>query len=215
MTERPFAILDGDISGTGDCGNSPGPVDSTAQGGADMADNSNPVSILHKHPKKRGFVQVENSTVRDPRLSLKATGLLIYLVSLPQGSPVGSRVISARKPDGRSSIMTAFRELRDLGYVEQKTTRKPDGTFTTVTHVYEVPPGAVSEPGRGYPTPDDPTTVNRATSLTENKTGREEEGSIVCPLCADMLPTFDDYQVHRETCDDDGFTSAADLKVVS
>lgn len=172
---------------------------------------TDPISVLHKHPKKRGFVQVENSTVRDPRLSLKATGLLVYLISLPQGSAIGSRVISQKKPEGRSAIMSAFKELRDYGYVSQQKTRKADGTFVTVTHVYEVPPGAKTEPGSDYPT-----TENRAISLTESKTERDKEDrTIVCPLCAEVVANFEAYQEHRETCEDEDFISAADLRVAS
>ena len=175
-------------------------------------DSTDPISVLHKHPKKRGFVQVENSTVRDPRLSLKATGLLIYLISLPQGSPIGSRVLARRKPDGRAAIMTAFKELRDHGYVDQRSHRGPDGKFTTTTHVYEVPPGQEIEPGTGSGFPG---SENRAISLTESKTGEKEDRiSFVCRFCADVLIGVDAYQLHLEICDEEGFTPADQLTVI-
>lgn len=180
-----------------------------------MADTSEPISVLHKHPKKRDFVQVENSTVRDPRLSLKATGLLVYLISLRQGSPIGSRVISRRKPEGRSAIMSAFRELRDLGYIEQESHRREDGTFVTRTHVYEVPPGSETAPGFGQLWSGYPGSENRAISLSESKTNDEDRKFFVCPDCAEVLEGFDAYTDHRGTCEDEDFTPAAELKVVS
>ena len=175
--------------------------------------NDDPISVLHKHPKKQGFVQVENSTVRDPRLSLKATGLLIYLISLPQGSPIGSRVLARRKPDGRTASMSAFKELRDFGYVEQRSHRGKDGTFTTTTHVYEVPPGSVSQPGSGF---GYPTTENRAISLSESKTNdKEDRLSFICRFCADVLVGVDAYQLHLEICDEEGFRPADQLTVIA
>ena len=173
-----------------------------------------PTSILHKHPKKRGYVQVENSTVRDPRLSLKATGLLVYLISLRQGSPIGSRVIATRKPEGRAAIMAAFRELRELGYVKQESYRRTDGTFVTTTHVYEVPPGSETAPGFSQPGSGYPGSENRPISLTESKTTDKDERFFVCPECADVFTSLDEYQTHREDCEDEDFTPAANLKVV-
>lgn len=176
-----------------------------------------PISVLHRHPKKRDFVQVENSTVRDPRLSLKATGLLVYLISLRQGSPIGSRVISRRKPEGRSAIMSAFRELRELGYIEQESHRRDDGTFVTRTHVYEVPPGSETAPGFGQPGSGYPGSENRPISLSESKTNDEDRGSSwwVCPDCADVFNDFDVFTDHRAICQDADIIFAADLKVVS
>jgi hypothetical protein len=164
-------------------------------------DSTDPISVLHKHPKSRGFLQVENSTVRDPRLSLKATGLLVYLMSLQQGQPIGSRVIAEKKPDGRSAIMAAFKELRTFGYVEQESHRREDGTFTTTTHVYEVPPGAKTEPGFGLPGSDNPGSENRAISLTESKTERQraERISLVCRECGqEGLAGMDALEDHQE-----------------
>jgi len=180
-----------------------------------VSDNTDPISVLHKHPKKKGYTQVENSTIRDPRLSLKATGLLVYLISLKQGSPIGSRVIAKRKPEGRAAIMSAFKELRDLGYVDQSSVRKADGTFTTVTHVYEVPPGSETAPGFGQPGSGYPGSENRPTSLSESKTNDEDKGSFfVCPECADVFRGFDLYTDHRAVCRDEDFTPADRIALI-
>jgi len=160
-----------------------------------------PISVLHKHTHRKGFVQVQNSTVRDPRLSFKATGLLCYLLSLPQGAPIGSRVLAQRKPDGRSAIMSAFKELRDHGYVDQKSRRREDGTFHTVTHVYEVPPGTKTGPGFGSPGSDNPGSENRPISLTESKTKRQRGVSVImCGGCGEMVPLSTVYE-HELLCE--------------
>ena len=50
---------------------------------------------------------VENATVRDPRLSFRAVGLLVHLLSLPQGAPIGSVELAKRRPEGRVAIQSA------------------------------------------------------------------------------------------------------------
>lgn len=111
--------------------------------------------------------------------------------------------------------MSAFKELRDFGYVDQESYRRDDGTFVTRTHVYEVPPGSETGPGFGQPGSDNPGSENRAISLSESKTTDEDNRFFVCPECADVFRALDDYQTHRENCDDEDFIPVADLKVVS
>ena len=137
-----------------------------------------PTSVLHKHPKTRRFVQVENAVVRDPDLSLKATGILVLLLALPPGHPVGSRVIAGMKPDGRHAVRSGLAELRMKGHIHQEIIRRDDGTFVTVTHVYEMPEDNphIHPPGSGFPTPADRTPDNRATTKTNLNTGGNTDG---------------------------------------
>lgn len=150
-----------------------------------------PTSVLHKHPKTRAFVMVENATVRDQRISFRAVGLLTHLLSLPQGAPIGSVHLAKSRPEGRTAIQSAYRELRQYGYVVQERKQNDDGTWRTVTHVYEVPPDA----GNLHSAPDagSPTSVNLPVSLRDKDQGIEE-GSSVSLVC-------------RE-CSTDGFTTA-------
>ncbi len=173
-----------------------------------QADDSG--AVLHKHRKRRDFTQAQNVTIRDAGLSLKATGLLVYLLSLPDGAPVGSRDIAARKPDGRHSVMTAYTELKQAGYVDQSRVRGTDGRYKTVTHVFEVVPGAKSEPGPGAETGpgtwrDSPTPENRAAKKSNTKI--KETGSVIrCGGCGIDVPLADVLE-HELLCD--GCTDAA------
>lgn len=163
-----------------------------------MTEHDDTGAVLHKHPKRREFTQAQNATIRDPHLSLKATGLLLYLLSLPQGAPVGSREIAKSKPDGRHAIMSAFRELKDLGYVEQSSIRGTDGKFLTVTHVFEVAPGAETAPGPGSGNRSAPGRENRAISLREKDPLKRKGDRLVC--CGISFPDVDAYSDHLEVC---------------
>lgn len=159
-------------------------------------------SVIVRVAKEGNFTQIENATLRDERLSFRATGLLAYLLSLPDGSSVDSRALVARKTEGRDAIQTAYRELVDLGYVHRRRRRVADtGEFTTTTYVLEVPdekwvpPGPDSqEPGNpvtaagglepgfqapGLPGPGEPAPDNQAvpTGKTSGKTGGKTSSS--------------------------------------
>lgn len=175
-----------------------------------MSDRS--TSVLHRHPKTRNFTQVENDLIRDPRLSHRATGLLVYLLSLPDGSRIDSTSLTPRKREGRDAIRAAYSELVETGYVTREKRQDTDsGKWSTVIHVYEIPTTAFQ--ASGNQSSDNRASVSQALSLSENKTEIQDGESFVCPLCADPFPTFDAYQVHRETCDDE-MTPADRLTVI-
>ena len=113
-----------------------------------------PCSVVVRAPKVGEFSQIENSTLRDDRLSFRATGLLAYLLSLPPGAKVDARRLAKVKTEGRDAIRTASAELRDAGYLHSQIVRDQSGSgrFRTVTYVLEVadpdwtpPPGSDSQ----------------------------------------------------------------------
>lgn len=172
-------------------------------------------SVLHKHPKTREFVQVENSTARDPRLSFKATGLLVHLLSLPQGSKLGSVELAKVRPkQGRVAIQAAYKELREFGYVTQERVQSEGGQWKTVTHVYEVPPDAGNLPSA--PDAGSPKSANLPVSLRDKdqeiKDGRK---AFKCPspVCDRTFPTYDEAQDHYADCVDPVFVPADALPV--
>jgi hypothetical protein len=157
-----------------------------------------PTSVLHKHPKTREFVMLENATVRDGRMSFRATGLLAHLISLPQGAPISSVDLAKSRPEGRTAIQSAYRELRQFGYVRQERKQNDDGTWRTTTHVYEVPPDA----GNLHSVPDAglPKSVNLPVSLREKDEEMKEGGrQLQCSACdADGFRSMDELQDHQE-----------------
>lgn len=58
----------------------------------------------------------------DTRLSLRARGLMCYLLTLPPGAPMGAEALAKDLPEGRDAITKALRELRDSGYLRRTRT---------------------------------------------------------------------------------------------
>lgn len=58
-----------------------------------------------------------NSIARNGKLSFRARGLLVMLLSLPPEWHVTADMLATFNPDSRTAIRTAMQELRDTGYV--------------------------------------------------------------------------------------------------
>lgn len=95
-------------------------------------------ATIRKITHERDFTIIGNATIRDGDLSFKATGLLTYLLSLPDDWEIRERELTTRKTDGRASVRSAMAELIEAGYVERRTEVR-DGTPRCVTYVFETP----------------------------------------------------------------------------
>lgn len=89
------------------------------------------MAILHKH-QRQTYTVVDNDAVRDDRLSWRATGLLVYLLSLPDGWRPNLRHLSEQKTDGRTSTRSAMGELEAAGYLRQ--VQEPDDSNLSRIH---------------------------------------------------------------------------------
>lgn len=71
------------------------------------------MSRLKKHV--RNYTQVANDIINDKRLSLKAKGLYLFLVSKPENWEFSARLIATQNNDQKASINSALHELEDFG----------------------------------------------------------------------------------------------------
>lgn len=108
------------------------------------------------------FTPILNDTIRDAKMSFRATGLLIYLLSLPPNWKASQSHISTVKTEGRDAVVSAWNELRDLGYLHKRTVRDAGRIVATEWHVFETPTHNFSEQS---PFPDFPETVKPETVL--------------------------------------------------
>lgn len=84
------------------------------------------ISKVVRHEKD--FSIVDNAPWRDSRLSLKAKGLLIYLLTKKENWEVRMGDLLNRHKNKKAAIWSALRELRDAGYAKNETVRSKDGT---------------------------------------------------------------------------------------
>ena len=98
-------------------------------------------TIIRKAKNKQNpYAQIARSAIQDGFLSWKATGLLTYLLSLPDDWQIYLSDLVKRKTDGMSATRSALKELREAGYIELISTRDDKGQFIKHEHfVHEEP----------------------------------------------------------------------------
>lgn len=67
--------------------------------------------------KKNGFTQISNSMIEDSRLSWRAKGILMYLLSRPNNWKVNKTDIQRRGAEGRDAMQNALGELKEFNYL--------------------------------------------------------------------------------------------------
>ncbi|MFJ2578433.1 hypothetical protein [Kitasatospora aureofaciens] len=94
---------------------------------------------INRSRHERGFIALPNTLLQDRGLSYTARGLLVDLLSRPDGWREDGRRMADTSPQGRTAIAKALRELAEAGYYRVEKVRQPDGTFISVAHVYDTP----------------------------------------------------------------------------
>lgn len=96
------------------------------------------MAILRKKKSDR-FTMIDNAALRDTRLSLKATGALVTLLSLPDGANVSADLLAKIHTDGRKAAQAALRELTEAGYYRVERRQGAGGRWATFATVTEQP----------------------------------------------------------------------------
>ena len=74
--------------------------------------------VLPKMKLKSDFTQISNAVVLDERLSFKARGILVLLLSRPVDWRIYLGEISERSSkDGKKAVQSGFKELVEYGYL--------------------------------------------------------------------------------------------------
>lgn len=86
-----------------------------------------------KNPGKNNFTVVDNYALCDENLSLKARGLLVTMLSLPDNWQFSENGLCAIfKKDGQASIRSGLKELEEGGYLVRQRTRDDHGRVSAV-----------------------------------------------------------------------------------
>lgn len=86
------------------------------------------------------FTVVHNRTIEDDRLSFRALGLLVFILSKPDNWRTHVAHLATTHSEGREAVRVALGELEECGYVERKWMRG-EGELTPSMHylVSELP----------------------------------------------------------------------------
>lgn len=117
---------------------------------------------VHVAKRKNPFAQIPNKTLQDKRLSFRARGLLVFMLSMPDQFIIRkSTLYQFCKGEGRDAVKTAFEELVDLGYIVDIPLIRPGGKFTVANYlVYEEPVVSENSPLTENPLTVEPLTAN-------------------------------------------------------
>lgn len=86
-----------------------------------------------RNPNKESFTVIDNQALRDDNLSLKARGLLVTLLSLPDNWKFSENGLCAIfVKDGQTSIRSGLKELEEHGYLVRKRVRDDQGRMADV-----------------------------------------------------------------------------------
>jgi hypothetical protein len=157
--------------------------------------------IVHRsHPEAR-FTIIPDETLRDPRLSYLARGLLGEILSRPDdwvtsADSIWHRARSERggKGEGRDALRAAFAELAAAGYLHRERHRARRGRITTVLHVFDAPDGLeawlAAEAFRARAAVDNSTPADVSAGRTDDGTGRHRS-DLGKPASVQVAPTPD------------------------
>jgi uncharacterized phage protein (TIGR02220 family) len=114
--------------------------------------------------RKTNFTIIGNTGLKDKRLTLKAKGLLAYMLSLPDDWIFYETELMEHSKDGRDAIRSALKELEGAGYLVRHQKREDSGKFGQKEwKVWDEPltenPTSVNQIS-GNPTADNPTLLN-------------------------------------------------------
>lgn len=141
-----------------------------------------PISRLAHYRADDPYTRVPNSSVRDKRLDLKARGLLLVMLSKPDGWRFTERNLAAECGVSRDQIRTAVDRLVETGYVVRERIII-DGRPVLETRVYDVPldegrlslPESVGNPDGREPRPVSKTESSKTEVTPARRSSRERD----------------------------------------
>ncbi len=92
-------------------------------------------------PAEGNFTILNNTCIRDPRLTARAKGMHTYFMSLPSNWKLFKTELVKHFKDGIDSINSAIKELVEFGYVEiTEQTRTKSGKFSSKAYGFHAKP---------------------------------------------------------------------------
>ena len=115
--------------------------------------------------RTRDYTVMCNHHLKNPRLSLKAKGLLSMMLSFPDEWNYSERGLAAICKEGVDAIHSAIKELEKAGYMERHQLRGQGGRIVDTEYViYETPHAPdMAPPDTENPDMDDPDTAGPET----------------------------------------------------
>lgn len=116
---------------------------------------------FRKELRDKPFTILDNVALRDPRLSLRARGLLVTCLSLPPDWSFSVRGLAALCKEGKDAVGSALIELEKAGYLRRNQMHGEGGAFGCTEYVfYEEAQPCPENPDTAKPDTAKPDTAN-------------------------------------------------------
>ena len=102
-------------------------------------------ATIQREEHKANYTVINNCVLQDKRLSWKARGLLVYLLSLPDDWRIYVSELANRAPDGEASTRAAFNELVELDYISKVVERDDKARITGIRYTVHEKPKAENQ----------------------------------------------------------------------
>lgn len=126
-----------------------------------------------KVQKPERYTTISNVPLNDPGISLRAKGLLCYLLSKPSGWEINVKQLVSAGTDGRDAIYATLKELREAGYVVMTERREAGKMLSYDYTVYEekqAPDPPLTEKPEAVPLREIPTANGRNNRIGKSPT---------------------------------------------
>ena len=96
--------------------------------------------MIHRAEYDKDYTRVKNGFVQDMSLSLKAKGLMLVILSLPDDWDFSIKGLSYMTNLSEQVVMKLVKELKSAGYITQKKVKNKQGQFVSYEwDVYDLP----------------------------------------------------------------------------
>jgi hypothetical protein len=146
-----------------------------------------------RYSKQRDYTVMNNTFLRDNKLSWKAKGLFAYILSLPEDWKIYLNELQTHATDGETSLRSAIKELTDNGYIIQKRLKDDKGRWASYAYQIIENPNVenpnVENPDMENPNVENPDMENQVLLNTNNtkylnqlKTNKSSKDDTQSPL---------------------------------
>lgn len=135
----------------------------------------NQMSIKRTPRPTSHYTVLANGVLRDNNLTFRARGILAAILSRPDNWRTTADSLARESKEGRTAILTALKELENVGYMTRTKYQNEKGQWVWESLVYDTPQKPQSGfPTTGNPTSDVPTSENDTLIEVTNKNKRKE-----------------------------------------
>ena len=137
--------------------------------------------------KKNNFTIIPNSIAQSKCLSLKARGLMMLCLSLPNDWNYSIEgLVKIIQTDGKSSVKSALKELEEQGYLERKKLHDKNGRFIGIEYILNDEP-QIDLPSTEKPLAEKPSAENQLMVKTQQNQPLAEKPLTVKPPVENQL----------------------------